>query len=697
MMIFVPLSQIDDNPFQKRQIYDDIEELAADILNHRQARPDTLGLQQVPNGRLLMRNSRYPDGLVLDSEQIAKFGVDKHLINDDAMRVQLEFGHRRLRAFQHLAQSHEDYAYMPVFIRPLTDDQMLDGVWSENRQRRDLSAVEEAELLRDKLERLQANGSGSQREVAEAWGLARPTVANRLRLLELPAEIQQANREGKLSERQCLALATVVKIEEVLDTTLVWSGKNSYYGLPPKPADYIKAAIKEGKTSDEIRAYSERALRHAGKDLPKPIANYDFAPLGDGDGKLHQYTCRGCRCRVNDTCLKKSCLEVKKELYGQEAARRAAEELDLPYSNIPAHFAPYIGWKGNDDREKLRIVYRTGVSDKVVVGFWLDNGTALRPLHDGDSDSMWENDGKGLVVLGHKTPIDRELLAHAHAALTDAAGAEIEIEDIPDDFEIDEWEKEAGKIMQRVNKRGKAAVLDRLSYELADATTIQALVCSVDDDWLDTEAFSKKFRDFLWNKGSGISYFYTQTDEIEALGVMLDRAEIGRAVLWESDAERLSAAAMFVLCWWYGRRDWSGSHQQKEAQVKLRALREEFDNHRHNTDLATWSYELDRAWRDVQAKLAEEEAETAVEEEETAICQHCGKREANVTGEPYCGKCWQGELTDHLYCPECKALSTIAKTKSNEESQECWSCKVETLKGQWLKNRFTGELAETTQ
>jgi ParB/RepB/Spo0J family partition protein len=605
MIILVPLAQISDNPFQKRAIYDQIEELAADILSHQQSRPDTLGLQQIPVGRLIIRNARYDGVPIADSFPMP---TDKQSW-DPALCCQLEFGHRRLRAFQHLAQSHEDYAYMPVFIRPLTDDQMLDGCWSENRQRRDLSAVEEAELLRDKLERLQANGGGSQREVAEAWGLARPTVANRLRLLELPAEVQQANREGKLSERQCLALATVVKIGEVADPKLQWRG-GAYYGAPTAPADYIAATIADGgkATSDEIRQYSDRVLRHAGQDLPKSLANFDFTPHADWTD-VEQYTCRGCRYRINDTCLKRKCLDNKKTLYGRQAAMTAAAELSLPFSDDAEHFKRYQGWKGQEERGELETVYQSGVSNQIVIGYWIDGDSALRLDGSGwmGDSRLWDDDGKNLVVLGHKTPIDRELLAMAQAALMDAAeeaGEEIEIEDIPEKFELEEWDKEAKKIVQRLNRRAKAAVLDRLSYEVADSTTIQALVRSKSEDWLDPEAFLKKFMGFLWDKGSGVPYYHSKADEIEALGTVLDRAEIGRAILWESEVERLTVAAIFVLTWYYARRGWGKSlYHLKEARDKLQPVREEFDNHRHEPDLATWSYELDRAWRDVQSKL----------------------------------------------------------------------------------------------
>jgi ParB/RepB/Spo0J family partition protein len=613
MIILVPLSQIEDNPFQKRQIYDQIEELAADILSHQQSRPDTLGLQQVPVGRL----ADPEDGMLVP---MANLDTDDWLVDGQiraGWRVQLEFGHRRKRAFDHLChklQLHE-YHQMPVYIRDLSDDQMLDGVWSENRQRRDLSAVEEAELLRDKLERLQANGGGSQREVAEAWGLARPTVANRLRLLELPPEIQQANREGKLSERQCLALATVVKIGEVADPKLQWRG-GAYYGAPTAPADYIAATIADGnETSDQIRVYSERALRHAGSELPKPLASFDFTGLADFTD-VEFYTCRGCRYRINDTCIKQRCLENKKAIYGRQAARAAAADLNLPFSDDPAHFSRYQGWKGADERAELETVHQSGVSDQVVIGYWLDGDSALRLSGSGwlGSGSLYDDNGKNLVILGHKTPIDRELLAMAQAALMDAeaGGEEIEIEDVPERFEVEEWEKEAKKLARAATKRAKAAVLDALSYEIAASDTIQALLCRKVDEWLDPEAFLKKLRDHLWQNCGGIGYSHNMADEVEEAAAMLDRAGIGRGVAWESEVERLTAAALFVLVWWHGRRDWGQSlHHLKEARDKLQPVREEFDNHRHEPDLATWSYELDRAWRDVQAKLeVVEEAET---------------------------------------------------------------------------------------
>ncbi|RME10694.1 MAG: ParB/RepB/Spo0J family partition protein, partial [Bacteroidetes bacterium] len=136
-MIYVHIGLIHDNPYQGRQVYGDIAELASDIQRHKAARPHTLGLQQPPTARVVFETAAETrilgeDDLVLFTDASGRF------VPHNAMTVELEFGHRRLRAFRHLAETDSDYAYMPLTILPLADEQMLDGVWSENEARRNL-------------------------------------------------------------------------------------------------------------------------------------------------------------------------------------------------------------------------------------------------------------------------------------------------------------------------------------------------------------------------------------------------------------------------------------------------------------------------------------------------------------------------------------------------------------------------------
>ena len=54
MLIYVPLNHIDDNPYQRRAEYGDIEELAERIHLAKASYPETLGLMQVPRGRIVV-------------------------------------------------------------------------------------------------------------------------------------------------------------------------------------------------------------------------------------------------------------------------------------------------------------------------------------------------------------------------------------------------------------------------------------------------------------------------------------------------------------------------------------------------------------------------------------------------------------------------------------------------------------------
>lgn len=342
MQLLIPLQAIHDNPFQTRRVYDDVPDLAQRIAAACSQHEDTLGLLQVPIGRLVA-----DDGDVWPVD-----GVDGDEILDALERgyavVQLAFGHRRFRAFRYLHENgHYGYSagVMPIRLADLSDEEMLDACWSENRERRDLSAVEEAELLASKMK--DGGSRLTQKDVAKAWGLGRSTVANRLRLLEASERVQQANREGRLSERQALALLTVERLEEALreggrDKEIEWGAKvhpeqMAYYDKPAPPGQFLVAATEDGAdvlTADVIRKYIKMAVDHAGAYLPPAVAEFD---AGDRDG-VEQATCSGCPLRMNETCLQPPCLAEKQEAHVEQAAREWAAEHGLPYSEDGACF-----------------------------------------------------------------------------------------------------------------------------------------------------------------------------------------------------------------------------------------------------------------------------------------------------------------------------------------------------------------------
>jgi ParB family transcriptional regulator, chromosome partitioning protein len=105
-------------------------------------------------------------------------------------RYQIIAGERRWRAAQRLGLSR-----VPVVIRSISDGSLLEVSLIENIQRENLNPIEEAKAYH----RLSHEFELTQEEVAQRTGKDRSTVANFLRLLKLPEEVQQMVLDDQLS------------------------------------------------------------------------------------------------------------------------------------------------------------------------------------------------------------------------------------------------------------------------------------------------------------------------------------------------------------------------------------------------------------------------------------------------------------------------------------------------------------------
>ncbi len=110
---------------------------------------------------------------------------------------QIVAGERRWRAAQ-MAQLHE----VPAIIREFDDTEVLEVAIIENIQRADLNPIEEAMGYRQLMDRF----SHTQDRLAEAMGKSRSHIANLMRLLNLPEDVQEHLRRGDLSAGHARAL-----------------------------------------------------------------------------------------------------------------------------------------------------------------------------------------------------------------------------------------------------------------------------------------------------------------------------------------------------------------------------------------------------------------------------------------------------------------------------------------------------------
>ncbi|MEM1129112.1 MAG: ParB/RepB/Spo0J family partition protein [Pseudomonadota bacterium] len=118
---------------------------------------------------------------------------------DGPSRYQIVAGERRWRAAQ-MAQLHE----VPVIIREFDDTEVLEIAIIENIQRADLNPVEEAQGYRQLMDKF----GHTQEKLADALGKSRSHIANLMRLLGLPEEVQQYLIEGQMSAGHARALIT---------------------------------------------------------------------------------------------------------------------------------------------------------------------------------------------------------------------------------------------------------------------------------------------------------------------------------------------------------------------------------------------------------------------------------------------------------------------------------------------------------
>src|SRR5688572_14180266 len=158
------------------------------------------------------RKTMDPAGLEELRDSIAQHGVlQPVVVRKNGGRYQLVSGERRWRAARLAGLDR-----IPAVVREdVTDEQMLELALVENLQRRDLDPIERARGFQALMETLGI----TQEAVAAKVGLKRATVANHLRLLELPAKVQDAVGRGLVTmghARALLGLADAAKMEELL-------------------------------------------------------------------------------------------------------------------------------------------------------------------------------------------------------------------------------------------------------------------------------------------------------------------------------------------------------------------------------------------------------------------------------------------------------------------------------------------------
>ncbi len=224
-IIRIPITQIETNPKQPRHDFDEqaLNELAASIKLHDIIQPITV--------------SKLPTG-----------------------KYRLISGERRFRASK-IAGLKD----MPAYIRQADDQQLLELALLENLQREDLNAIEVSLSYKRMMDELQY----TQEQVAERMGKERSTVANYVRLLKLPPDIQVAVRNGTISMGHARALINV----DVVDKQLYIFNEIKNKGLSVRQTEeLVRKLYKE--EAPAVKNAAKAALPAAYKKIEDNLATH---------------------------------------------------------------------------------------------------------------------------------------------------------------------------------------------------------------------------------------------------------------------------------------------------------------------------------------------------------------------------------------------------------------------------------------
>ena len=252
----ITLSKIDTNPFQPRKIFNDetLNELAISISEHGIIQP------------VVVRKKGH--------------------------RYEIVVGERRFRAAK-IAGLTE----IPVIVKDLSEQEMMELAILENLQREDLTPIEEAEAYQS----LMVHLNFTQEELAKRLGKSRPHIANLVRLLQLPEEVREQLNEGKLSMGQGRTLL----------------GLKNKRRIPELAQKVIKDQINVRQLEALVQQYNTPVSRETNKKKKDVFVR---------DTETHLREFFGTQVQISKT-KKKGKIEI--EFYSEEDLQRILELLQI--------------------------------------------------------------------------------------------------------------------------------------------------------------------------------------------------------------------------------------------------------------------------------------------------------------------------------------------------------------------------------
>jgi ParB family chromosome partitioning protein len=261
--------------------------LAAHTSVESTATEERSALRNIPVARI--RPNPYQPRKEFNAAELAELEASLRtngLLNPIAVRTaadgdgfELIAGERRLRAAAGLG-----WAEIPAVIKEIDDQTLLTLALVENLQRTDLNPIEEAEGYRH----LMHDFALTQSQVAEVTGKDRSTIANILRLLQLPISVRKMVHDRLLTLGHARALLALDDEERIIALAKeIVSGGLSVREVEERARNGVPARKKGAKGTAKPEIHADIALRHTQEELRRYLqTDVRVSAAGSGRGRI---------------------------------------------------------------------------------------------------------------------------------------------------------------------------------------------------------------------------------------------------------------------------------------------------------------------------------------------------------------------------------------------------------------------------
>ena len=294
------------------------------------------------------------------ADSIMKYGIIQPLVvRPISDKYEIIAGERRYKA-----SVIAGLKTVPVIIKTTDDNTSAEIALLENLQRKNLTPIEEAMSYKKLI-----NKGFTQEEIASKLGISQSSIANKLRLLNLPQEVQDALLYNKISERHArslLALSNSDEQKELLNKIInnkltvkqteleinsIINEKNKVLQANEEN-NFEEPKQNEPKIIEENQSQIEKEMEEIRKMLEKDLNNFESTQTEQKSPEILEFDSKQ---EIPDVISIKDDSEDKTEMNASSVESPKKETFDIEYKDLDA--TPFVGKhleNTYDDKEEIK-------------------------------------------------------------------------------------------------------------------------------------------------------------------------------------------------------------------------------------------------------------------------------------------------------------------------------------------------------